>query len=100
MNKASPNLLNACATGQHIKKAKLIVRKHGGKQEEYYVISLDDLLVSNYQSGDAAGGDTVPTDQFSLNFAKIKFEYKPQKADGSLEGAITGGYDLKTNKKV
>jgi type VI secretion system secreted protein Hcp len=100
VNKASPNLLNACATGQHIKKAKLIVRKHGGKQEEYYVISLDDLLVSNYQSGDAAGGDSVPTDQFSLNFAKIKFEYKPQKADGSLEGAITGGYDLKTNKKV
>lgn len=100
VNKSSPNLMVACATGQHIKKGKLIVRKHGGKQEEYYVISLDDLLVSSYQSGDAVGGDTIPTDQFSLNFAKIKFEYSPQKADGSLDAAITGGYDLKANKKL
>ncbi|AMJ62815.1 Hcp family type VI secretion system effector [Bosea sp. PAMC 26642] len=100
VNKASPNLMVACATGQHIKKAKLVVRKHGGEQQEYYVISLDDLLVSSYQSGDAVGGDTIPTDQFSLNFSKIKFEYKPQKADGSLDAAITGGYDVKTNKKL
>ena len=100
VNKASPNLLNACATGQHITKAVLHVRKHGGQQEEYYTVTLNDLLVSSYQSGDAAGGDSIPTDQFSLNFAKIKFEYKPQKTDGSLAGAVTGGYDIKSNKKV
>ena len=32
VNKASPLLAKACATGQHIKKAVLFVRKAGGTQ--------------------------------------------------------------------
>ena len=39
-------------------------------------------------------------DQVSLNYSKIEFEYKEQKADGSLGGAVKAGYDLKANKKV
>ena len=39
-------------------------------------------------------------DQLSLNFTKIEFDYKPQKADGSLDSPVKGGYDLKANKKV
>jgi type VI secretion system secreted protein Hcp len=39
-------------------------------------------------------------DQVSLNYSKIEFEYKEQKPDGSLGGAIKAGYDLKANKKV
>ena len=30
-------------------------------------------------------------DQVSLTFAKVKVEYKAQKADGSLDAAITAG---------
>lgn len=100
VSKASPLLGLRCATGEHIKKAVLFVRKAGKDQQEYYTLTMEDLLVSSYQSGDAAGGDTIPTDQFSLNFAKVKFDYKPQKPDGSLGGAVTFGYDLKQNKKV
>ena len=60
-------------------------------------ITLSDVLVSSYQTGGSAG-DIIPTDQASLNFAKIEFEYKEQKADGSLGGPIKGNYDLKINK--
>ena len=42
----------------------------------------------------------IPTDQVSLNFAKIKVEYRAQKADGSLDKAITAGWDVKTNKQL
>jgi len=42
----------------------------------------------------------LPVDQFSLNFAKVEKEYKPQKADGSLDSPIKAGWDLKANKKV
>jgi len=97
---ASPLLMLACATGQHIKKATLHVRKAGGEQEVYYMVSLTDVLVSSYQTGDAPGGDAAVVDSFSLNFAKIKFEYKPQKAEGGLGSAITAGYDLAANKKL
>jgi type VI secretion system secreted protein Hcp len=34
-------------------------------------------------------------DQVSLNFSKVKFEYKPQKADGSLDAALHFKYDIK-----
>jgi len=39
-------------------------------------------------------------ESISLNFAKIEFEYKEQKADGTLGGAVKAGYDLKANKAV
>ncbi|RYE32235.1 MAG: type VI secretion system tube protein Hcp [Hyphomicrobiales bacterium] len=99
VGKASANLALSCATGKHIKKAVLFVRKQGEGQQEYYTLTLEDLLVSSYQSGDAAGGSSVPTDQFSLNYAKIKYEYKPQKNDGSLDAPVTMTWDIKSNKK-
>ena len=99
MNKATPKLMLACATGEHIKKATLTCRKAGKEQQEYLKITLSDCLVSSYQTG-AGGGSTVPTDQVSLNFTKIEFEYKPQKADGTLDSAVKAGYDLAANKKV
>ncbi|HEV2555666.1 MAG TPA: type VI secretion system tube protein Hcp [Bosea sp. (in: a-proteobacteria)] len=99
VGKASPTLALSCANGKHISKAVLHVRKQGEDQQEYYTITLEDLLVSSYQSGDAAGGTTVPTDQFSLNFAKIKYEYKPQKKDGTLDAPVTMTWDLKKNAK-
>ena len=100
ISKASPKLSLACATGQHIKSAILVSRKAGGSQEEYLKITLSDVLVSSYQSGGSGQSDIVPTDQFSLNFAKIEYEYKEQKADGTLGGAVKTGYDVKANKKV
>jgi len=100
VNKASPLLMLACASGQHIKKATLYVRKQGGEQQEFYTIKMEDLLVSSYQSGGSEGSESVPTDQFSLNFTKIKFSYKPQKPDGSLDSAVEAGWDVKSNVKV
>ena len=99
VGKASTNLALSCASGKHIKKAVLFVRKQGETQQDYYTLTLEDLLVSSYQSGDHAGGSSIPTDQFSLNYAKIKFEYKPQKADGSLDAPSTMTWDIKTHSK-
>jgi type VI secretion system secreted protein Hcp len=98
VNKASPKLMQFCATGEHIKKAVLFVRKQGKDQQEAYTVTLEDLLVSSYQSGGSEGSGALPVDQFSLNFSKIKFEYKPQKADGTLDGPVTGTWDVKANK--
>lgn len=100
VSKASPKLMLACANGDHIKKAVLTVRKQGKDQQEFYVVTLTDIIVSSYQSGGHDGNNSVPTDQFSLNFTTVKFEYKPQKADGTLDAAITAGWDVKANKKL
>jgi type VI secretion system secreted protein Hcp len=100
VNKATPKLFLACASGQHIPKAVLTCRKAGGEQQEYLKISLSDLLVSSYQTGGSASSDLVPVDQIALNYAQIEFEYKEQKPDGTLGGAVKAGWDVKANKKI
>lgn len=99
-NKASPKLFLACANGEHIKEGLFTARKAGTDQQEYFKIKFTELLVTNLQWGGSNQGDTLPLDQISLNFAKIEVEYSAQKGDGSLEGAIKAGWNLKTNKKV
>jgi len=94
-NTASPKLLKACATGQHIKTALLTCRKAGKDQQEFLKITLTDVLVSSFQTGGSGNGGLVPTDSIALNYAKIEYEYKAQKADGTLDGAIKAGFDLK-----
>ncbi len=99
IDKSTPKLMLACATGEHLKKAVLVCRKAGKEQQEYLKVTLSDVLVSKMESG-AGDGQVVPLDEFSLNFGKIEFEYKPQKADGTLDSAVKAGWDLATNKKV
>src|SRR5208337_115746 len=99
VDKATPKLMEACATGEHIKKAVLTCRKAGKQQQEYLKITLSDLIVSSYQTGGSLG-EVIPVDQVSLNFSKVEFEYKEQKATGELGGVVKGGWDAKANKKV
>ncbi len=99
INKATPKLAQACATGEHIKKAVLTCRKAGTDQQPYLTVTFSDVLVSSYQTGGHSEG-VIPTESLTLNFAKIEFEYKEQKADGTLGGTTKFGYDLKSNKKV
>jgi type VI secretion system secreted protein Hcp len=99
-NKASPKLMLACANGEHIKKAVLTCRKAGKEQQEFMKVTMTDLLVSSYQTGGSNHGDIIPLDQISLNFSTVKFEYKEQKADGTLGGAVEAGWDVKANKKL
>jgi len=97
-SKASPQLILACASGKHFKDAVLTARKAGKGQQEFLTFSLSDVLVSAYQTG-GAGGDVFPGDSVSLNFSKIRVEYKPQNPDGSLGSSIKAGWDVKQNKQ-
>lgn len=100
VSKASAKLQLACWSGQHIKKATLVCRRAGAEQQEYLKVTMSDILVSSYQIGGSSVGDLIPTEQVSLNFAKIEFEYKPQKEDGTLDAPAMAGWDLKQNVKV
>jgi type VI secretion system secreted protein Hcp len=95
VNKASPALFLACAQGDHIKNATLTCRKAGKKQQEFLKVTFSDILVSSYQTGGSGGADVLPTDQISLNFAKIEVEYKEYDATGKLVGSIKKWFDLK-----
>jgi type VI secretion system secreted protein Hcp len=66
-----------------------MVRKAGGKQEQYLKITLENVLVSSYSVGGTQGSNTVPFDQFALTYGKITFSYAAQKPDGSLDIPVT-----------
>ena len=50
LNRASPALMKACATGQHIKEATLSARRAGKGQQEYLTFKFRDVLVSSFQT--------------------------------------------------
>lgn len=100
-SKASPLLMLAVATGQHIKSVVLTGRRAGGGAGggagDYLTVTLSDVLVTSIQT--SAGSET-PTESLSLAFSKIVVSYKPQLQDGRLGSAVTAGWDLKAAKKV
>ena len=100
INKSSPKLFLACATGEHIKSASLTCRKAGKTQQEFLKWKFTDLLISSYHTGGSGGSDIIPIDQVSFIFTKIEVSYAPQKQDGSLDAAIPAGYDLKAGQKI
>ena len=95
IDKASPVLLQTCATGAHIKEATITHRKAGKGQHEYLVVKMNDVIVTGVTHGGSGDGDS---ENVSLSFAKVAFEYKPQKPDGSLDAGVFFKYDLKANK--
>jgi len=99
VDKASPLLMLACASGKHIPKADLIVRKAGGdKQEEYYTVKFTDILISSFDNSGSESDN--PMESISFNFAKIEFFYKEQNEQGGLVGTSNAGWNLKENAKV
>ena len=97
LDKASPILMTACATGEHIKDATITVRKAGKDEQEYLVIEMTDVLVTSVSTS-GSEGDT-PMESVALAFAMVDLEYTPQKSDGSLDAGVHFTYDLKANRK-
>jgi type VI secretion system secreted protein Hcp len=98
VDKASPVLMQSCATGVHLKEATITHRKSGKGQQEYLIVKMNDVIITSVQnSGSSGGGDT--TESVSMAFAKVSLEYKPQKPDGSLDAGIFFKYDLKAQKE-
>jgi type VI secretion system secreted protein Hcp len=97
VDKSSPNLFINCCSGKPIPTAILTVRKAGEKPQEYMIVTLSDVVVSSYnhKGGD---NDELPVETVSLTFSKIRYEYKPQSADGTLGATVAKTYDLKANR--
>src|SRR4051812_6266510 len=98
VDKASPGLLKACATGQHIADATITVRKPGAGQPEFLVIRMTDVIVTSVHQGSAAGAPAL-VESVSLQYAKVDLEYRPQKPDGSLDAGVHFKYDIKNNRE-
>jgi type VI secretion system secreted protein Hcp len=57
---------------------------------------MTDVIVTSVAPSMDGGAASI--EGVALQFAKVDLEYRPQKADGSLEPGIHFKYDIKANK--
>ncbi len=99
IDRSSPDLLLYICNGKHIKNALLTVRKAGGDPLEYLKINMEDLIISGLSTGGSGGEDRL-TENVTLNFARVKYDYTPQKPDGTADSPLTTGWDIAANQKL
>lgn len=96
---ASPALYLAVMQGQRIPEAVLTLRRadqQSGRGYPYLVITMTDVMVTSGRPGGSAG-DTTPVEQITLNFARVRIEYYPQKPDGTAGPPVEVNWDIVTN---
>jgi len=95
LDKSSPLLFQAAATGQHFKDATLsFTRKAGGKEQTYLKFDFQNVLISSVQDGSSGGG--APTEQVTFAFQKVSEAFiEPNGKTGA-----TVNFNLSTNLKL
>jgi type VI secretion system secreted protein Hcp len=98
VDSASCALMQHLCSGKHIPKGRLVVRKAGDKPLEYINISMEDIIITSYQTGGSGGEDRL-TENIVLNFGRFGLYYTPQNADGSGAADKQTAYDITKNDK-
>ena len=98
IDKASPLLMKACATGTHLKEAVITSRKAGKEQHEFMIVKLNDVIITGVTHNSSAGQPDTGSEMVSMSFAKVDFQYRLQKADGSLGSSVAFKFNVATNK--
>lgn len=94
---ASPILLQLCAGGKTIPKAKFeFMRADGGDAIKYYEIELENVLIAHVAPSVGAGA--IMSESVGLKFSKVCWKYTQQKIGGGTAGNTTGGWDLASNR--
>lgn len=97
-DKASPNLLNYCLTGKHIKNIQFVVRKAGGNPLEYLTIKFTDVIITLVEMTGSVEDESRPRETVKFSFSKMTQDYIMQNAEGQKSGVISATYDVKANQ--
>jgi len=98
LDKASPKLYEACASGERIREAIIDVVV---EEQTFMVIKLEDVRISSVESSSDGGGSSMsdrPIESVSLNYQKIKWTYTVREDSVLTDEVVEAGWDLKLNK--
>lgn len=98
VDRASPLLWKACATGQMIRDAMLAVSRSGSAAQDYLTIKFTELRVTSVALADSAFDAQPPVESVSFSCAKVDYQYRPQNNNGSLGAAVAFKFDLARNR--
>lgn len=96
-NKASPELMLACATGSHLSKAEIFVDATSCVEcpvpATYYKIVMEDVIVTSVSIGGSDSEDAL-TENLTFNYAKVEWCYSPQNEKKTLDPPICKSWDV------
>jgi type VI secretion system secreted protein Hcp len=97
---SSPLLLQNCAAGRTIPKAKFEFMRADaqGERVKYYEIEIENVLIGAVSPAVEEGD--ILTESVALKFSKIRWRYTQQKVTGGSGGNTSGGWDLSANRIV
>jgi type VI secretion system secreted protein Hcp len=94
IDKSSPVLMKACATGEHIKEATIHARKTGEGQNDFLKVTFTDVLVSSFREGGDLDG---VIDNTSLRYKTVAEQFgEPITIDIDARAAGTAQLDVRT----
>jgi len=95
LDKSSPLLFQAAASGQHFKDAVLsFARKAGGEQKTYLKFEFQGILISSVQDG-GASDKVAPSEQVTFAFQKCKETFYDSKGKVGPTVSVNVGNTLK-----
>jgi type VI secretion system secreted protein Hcp len=113
LDKASPSLFVACVTGVHFPKATLFIENAAPPQGalaaappdrppgEFFRIELKDVVITSLnQNADTTDSNGNLVETVTLSYTEIRWTYTPATAAGGAGTPVTGGFNVKTNKKL
>ena len=86
------------AAGTHYPTAVLSVRRTDGLQVEFTRFTLSDVLIISYQPSNQSA-TTWPTEQFSLTYGRIQFDYWVVNPDGTQGENVSVCWDIPGNRR-
>ena len=90
LDKSSPKIAEAVCKGKVFPKVEihLTASYTDAGRQTYYAYELENVLVTSYNISGDGQGESVPTENFSLNFEKIKTTYTECGTDGKKKGNV------------
>jgi type VI secretion system secreted protein Hcp len=95
---ASPILLQTCAAGRTIPKAKFEFMRADaqGERVKYFEIEIENVLIGAVAPSVEEGD--ILTEEVGFKFSKVRWKYTQQKISGGAGGNTSGGWDLSANR--
>jgi type VI secretion system secreted protein Hcp len=114
LDTASIPIALACASGLHIPSARFAFRRASSNPFNFHVVTLEDVVVTHaglcattvtqaplrFETLAKSPAGAALLEEVTLHFAKIRWEYRATNTKGTPLPPVTGGWDVKGNRKL
>jgi type VI secretion system secreted protein Hcp len=97
VDKASPSLFSACASGRHFATAQLYLRQQAGPSGNIFLAYEFQMVFITKIDWSGSAGDQAPTETLTMEYGALVIAFKPAGSGSSPGQVIQGGWNRVTN---